>query len=86
MRRITADAFLYFGILDVSAVIITFKYPIYSFRYPLKVAVEGVYDVKLYPEDGETVTTLNFKRGIISALAVPLEEGKERAWNQIMVY
>uniref|UniRef100_A0A665W8E5 Apolipoprotein Bb, tandem duplicate 2 n=1 Tax=Echeneis naucrates TaxID=173247 RepID=A0A665W8E5_ECHNA len=43
-------------------------------RYPLKVVVEGVYDVKLYPEDGETTTILNIKRGIISALAVPLVE------------
>ncbi|XP_073348554.1 apolipoprotein B-100-like [Pagrus major] len=48
-------------------------------RYPLMVAVEGVYDVKLYPEDGETTTILNIKRGIISALAVPLlEEDKNR--------
>ncbi|KAM3603273.1 uncharacterized protein V6R79_019676 [Siganus canaliculatus] len=43
-------------------------------RYPLKVVVEGAYDVKLYPEDGETETILNVKRGIISALAVPLLE------------
>ncbi|GLD49481.1 apolipoprotein B-100-like protein [Lates japonicus] len=48
-------------------------------RYPLKVVVEGVYDVKLYPGDGETTTILNVKRGIISALAVPLvEEDKIR--------
>ncbi|XP_049613243.1 apolipoprotein Bb, tandem duplicate 1 [Syngnathus scovelli] len=48
-------------------------------RYPLKVVVEGVYDVKLYPEEGETTTTLNIKRGIISALAVPLmEEDKNK--------
>ncbi|KAM9339237.1 apolipoprotein B-100-like [Symphorus nematophorus] len=48
-------------------------------RYPLRVVVEGVYDVKLYPEDGETTTILNIKRGIISALAVPLlEEDKNR--------
>uniref|UniRef100_A0A3Q0RYV0 Apolipoprotein Bb, tandem duplicate 1 n=1 Tax=Amphilophus citrinellus TaxID=61819 RepID=A0A3Q0RYV0_AMPCI len=48
-------------------------------KYPLKVVVEGLYDVKLYPEDGETTTTLNFKRGIISALAVPLlEENKNK--------
>ncbi|KAM6915035.1 apolipoprotein Bb, tandem duplicate 1 [Xenentodon cancila] len=43
-------------------------------RYPLKVVVEGEYDVKLYPEEGESTTILNFKRGIISALAVPLLE------------
>ncbi|XP_028254055.1 apolipoprotein B-100-like [Parambassis ranga] len=48
-------------------------------RYPLKVVVEGVYNVKLYPEDGETTTILNIKRGIISALAVPLlEEDKNK--------
>uniref|UniRef100_A0A3Q3VRN1 Vitellogenin domain-containing protein n=1 Tax=Mola mola TaxID=94237 RepID=A0A3Q3VRN1_MOLML len=48
-------------------------------RYPLKVVVDGVYDVKLYPEDGESTTILNFKRGIISALAVPLlEEDKNK--------
>lgn len=50
-----------------------------SFRYPLKIVVEGEYDVKLYPEDGETTTILNFKRGIISALAVPLlDEDKNK--------
>lgn len=49
------------------------------FRYPLKVVVEGVYDVKLYPEEGETTTILNIKRGIVSALAVPLlEENKNK--------
>ncbi|XP_067428848.1 apolipoprotein B-100-like [Thunnus thynnus] len=48
-------------------------------RYPLKVVVEGMYDVKLYPEDGETTTILNIKRGIISGLAVPLlEEDKNK--------
>lgn len=45
------------------------------FRYSLKFVVDGMYDVKLYPEDGETTTILNVKRGIISALAVPLLEG-----------
>lgn len=47
---------------------------IFSARYPLKFVVEGKYDVKLYPEDGESTTILNVKRGIISALAVPLVE------------
>lgn len=38
-----------------------------------------MYDVKLYPEDGESTTILNVKRGIISALAVPLlEEDKNK--------
>ncbi|XP_017267380.1 apolipoprotein Bb, tandem duplicate 1 isoform X2 [Kryptolebias marmoratus] len=48
-------------------------------KHPLKVVVEGEYNVKLYPEDGETTTILNFKRGIVSALAVPLlEEDKNK--------
>ncbi|XP_041660840.1 apolipoprotein B-100-like [Cheilinus undulatus] len=54
-------------------------------RYPLKVVVEGVYDVKLYPEEGETTTILNIKRGIISALAVPLEE-KEKNKNMPTIH
>lgn len=37
--------------------------------------VGGMYDVKLYPEDGETTTILNVKRAIVSALAVPLLGG-----------
>lgn len=53
------------------------------FRYPLKVVVDGMYDVKLYPEDGETTTILNIKRGIISALVVPLLEGDR---NRNMVH
>uniref|UniRef100_A0A3B3XCX2 Vitellogenin domain-containing protein n=1 Tax=Poecilia mexicana TaxID=48701 RepID=A0A3B3XCX2_9TELE len=48
-------------------------------RHPLKFVVEGEYDVKLFPADGETTNILNFKRGIVSALAVPLlEEEKNR--------
>ncbi|XP_071018728.1 apolipoprotein B-100-like [Oncorhynchus clarkii lewisi] len=43
-------------------------------KHPLKFVVEGVYDVKLYPEEDESVTILNIKRGIVSALAVPLLE------------
>uniref|UniRef100_A0AAZ3PZI9 Vitellogenin domain-containing protein n=1 Tax=Oncorhynchus tshawytscha TaxID=74940 RepID=A0AAZ3PZI9_ONCTS len=43
-------------------------------KHPLKVVVEGVYDVKLYPEEDESMTILNIKRGIVSALAVPLLE------------
>lgn len=51
------------------------KFHTLFFRYPLKVVVDGMYGVKLYPENGETTTILNVKRGIISALAVPLMEG-----------
>ncbi|KAM9840238.1 apolipoprotein B-100-like [Aulostomus maculatus] len=54
-------------------------------RYPLKFVVEGVYDVKLYPEDGETTTILNIKRGIISALAVPLM-GEEKNTNMPTIH
>lgn len=42
-----------------------------------------MYNVKLYPEDGETTTILNVKRGIISALAVPLLGGDR---NKNMVH
>lgn len=59
--------------------------PIAFFRYPLKVVVEGVYDVKLYPEEGETVTILNIKRGIISALAVPLLE-EEKNKDMVLLF
>ncbi|XP_074541203.1 apolipoprotein Bb, tandem duplicate 1 [Halichoeres trimaculatus] len=50
-------------------------------KYPLKVVVEGVYNVKLYPEEGETTNILNVKRGIITALAVPLVEEEK---NKLM--
>lgn len=43
-------------------------------RNPLKVTVEGEADVKLYPEDDEPVNILNIKRGIVSALMVPMIE------------
>lgn len=48
-------------------------------RNPLKVIVEGNNDVKLFPEDDELINILNIKRGIISALAVPvLQEDKNK--------
>nr|XP_046228823.1 apolipoprotein B-100-like [Scatophagus argus] len=40
----------------------------------LKVAVEEQTSVKLYPEDDEPVNILNIKRGIVSALLVPVME------------
>ncbi|XP_038134621.1 apolipoprotein Bb, tandem duplicate 1 [Cyprinodon tularosa] len=46
-------------------------------KHPLKFVIEGEYDVKLYPEVEETTAILNFKRGIVSALAVPLLEDDE---------
>uniref|UniRef100_A0A3P9NJZ8 Apolipoprotein Bb, tandem duplicate 1 n=1 Tax=Poecilia reticulata TaxID=8081 RepID=A0A3P9NJZ8_POERE len=54
-------------------------------RYPLKFAVEGEYDVKLFPADGETTTILNFKRGIVSAMAVPLL-GEEKNRNMPTIH
>ncbi|PWA27745.1 hypothetical protein CCH79_00000447 [Gambusia affinis] len=54
-------------------------------RHPLKFVVEGEYDVKLFPADGETTTILNFKRGIVSALAVPLLE-KEKNSNMPTIH
>uniref|UniRef100_A0AAR2JHL4 Vitellogenin domain-containing protein n=1 Tax=Pygocentrus nattereri TaxID=42514 RepID=A0AAR2JHL4_PYGNA len=48
-------------------------------KNPLKVIVEGDNDIKLFPEDGELINILNIKRGIISALAVPvLEEERNK--------
>ncbi|XP_053193160.1 apolipoprotein B-100-like [Scomber japonicus] len=48
----------------------------------LKITVEGQTDVKLFPEDDEPVNILNIKRGIVSALIVPVmeeERNKEMA-------
>ena len=43
-------------------------------RNPLKITVEGQTVVQLYPEDDEPVNILNIKRGIVSALIVPVME------------
>ncbi|TMS12086.1 Apolipoprotein B-100 [Larimichthys crocea] len=43
-------------------------------KYPLKIVVEGQTEVKLYPEEDEPVNILNIKRGIVSALIVPVME------------
>lgn len=43
-------------------------------RNALKITVEGEADVKLYPEGDEPVNILNIKRGIVSALMVPMVE------------
>uniref|UniRef100_A0A8C6TY30 Apolipoprotein Bb, tandem duplicate 2 n=1 Tax=Neogobius melanostomus TaxID=47308 RepID=A0A8C6TY30_9GOBI len=40
-------------------------------KYVLKVQVNEKNQIKLYPEEGETSTILNIKRGIVSALAAP---------------
>ncbi|XP_010876759.2 apolipoprotein B-100 [Esox lucius] len=48
-------------------------------KNPLKVMVEGQTDVQLFPEEDETITILNIKRGIVSALIVPaLEDEKNK--------
>ncbi|XP_043076199.1 apolipoprotein Bb, tandem duplicate 1 [Puntigrus tetrazona] len=48
-------------------------------KNPLKFTAEGDDDIKLFPEDDEPVNILNIKRGLISALAVPvLEEDRNR--------
>lgn len=51
-------------------------------RNPLKIAVEGQVHVKLYPEDDEPVNILNIKRGIVSALIVPMME-EEKNKNMV---
>ncbi|KAK2856130.1 hypothetical protein Q5P01_004865 [Channa striata] len=43
-------------------------------KNPLKITVEGQTSVKLYPEEDEPVNILNVKRGIFSALMVPVVE------------
>ncbi|XP_067273720.1 apolipoprotein B-100-like [Pseudorasbora parva] len=48
-------------------------------KNPLKFTVEGDNAINLFPEDDEPVNILNIKRGLISALAVPvLEEDRNR--------
>uniref|UniRef100_A0A671N175 Apolipoprotein B-100-like n=1 Tax=Sinocyclocheilus anshuiensis TaxID=1608454 RepID=A0A671N175_9TELE len=48
-------------------------------KNPLKFTAEGDDDIKLFPEDDEPVNILNIKRGLISALAVPvLEEDRNK--------
>jgi len=51
-------------------------------KYALKITVEGQTDVKLFPEEDEPINILNVKRGIVSALLVPVmeeERNKEMA-------
>ncbi|XP_016105196.1 apolipoprotein B-100 [Sinocyclocheilus grahami] len=48
-------------------------------KHPLKFTVEGDDEIKLFPEEDELINILNIKRGIISALAVPvLEEDRNK--------
>ncbi|XP_051794814.1 apolipoprotein B-100 isoform X2 [Acanthochromis polyacanthus] len=46
----------------------------------LKFSVEEVTDVQLYPENDEPVNILNIKRGIISALTVPILEDEQSSF------
>lgn len=50
---------------------------VFADRNPLKFTVDDEADVRLFPEEEEPVNILNVKRGIISALLVPLSEGEE---------
>uniref|UniRef100_A0A3Q3KG36 Vitellogenin domain-containing protein n=1 Tax=Monopterus albus TaxID=43700 RepID=A0A3Q3KG36_MONAL len=43
-------------------------------KNPLKITVNGQHHVHLYPEDDEPINILNIKRGIVSALIVPVIE------------
>ncbi|XP_051951592.1 apolipoprotein B-100-like [Xyrauchen texanus] len=48
-------------------------------RHTLKFTIEGDNEIKLFPEQNELINILNIKRGIVSALAVPLlEEEKNK--------
>ncbi|XP_069573252.1 apolipoprotein B-100-like [Brachyistius frenatus] len=48
-------------------------------KNPLKIVIKGQTDVKLYPEDDEPLNILNIKKGIVSALMVPvLEEERNK--------
>ncbi|XP_051500925.1 apolipoprotein B-100-like [Myxocyprinus asiaticus] len=48
-------------------------------KHLLKFTVDGDNEIKLFPEQDELINILNIKRGIISALAVPvLEEEKNK--------
>lgn len=58
------------------------KWSVFSTRNPLKFTVDEVTNVQLYPEADEPVNILNIKRGIISALMVPLVE---EAQSSLMV-
>ncbi|XP_037606933.1 apolipoprotein B-100-like [Sebastes umbrosus] len=50
----------------------------------LKITVEGHLSVRLFPEDDEPVNILNIKRGIVSALIVPvMEEEKNKQMSTV---
>lgn len=51
-------------------------------RNPLKFTVDEVTSIQLYAETDEPVNILNIKRGIVSALMVPVMEDDE---NSLMV-
>nr|XP_055042552.1 LOW QUALITY PROTEIN: apolipoprotein Bb, tandem duplicate 1 [Misgurnus anguillicaudatus] len=46
-------------------------------KNPLKFTVDEENDIKLFPEDDEPINILNIKRGLISALAVPVLEEEQ---------
>uniref|UniRef100_A0A672H2F1 Vitellogenin domain-containing protein n=1 Tax=Salarias fasciatus TaxID=181472 RepID=A0A672H2F1_SALFA len=57
------------------------------YRNTLKVTVEGQTEVKLYPGEDEPINILNIKRGIVSALIVPvMEEEKNKEMVTFLIY
>lgn len=49
---------------------------LFFFRTPLKFTVDDVSTIQLFAEADEPVNILNIKRGIISALMVPVKDEK----------
>lgn len=47
---------------------------------PLKFTVEDVTNIQLYPDADEPVNILNIKRGILSALIVPVMDDEENSF------
>ncbi|XP_064809610.1 apolipoprotein B-100 isoform X1 [Oncorhynchus masou masou] len=52
-------------------------------KNPLKITWEPVVGIRLYPEPDEPVNILNIKRGIISALNVPVMEESNNIMNTV---
>lgn len=50
-----------------------------SSRNPLKFTVEDIINVHLFPKPDEPVNILNIKRGIISALMVPVMDNDQKS-------
>lgn len=62
---------------------------ILSRRNPLKFTVDEKNNIKLFPEDDEPIDILNIKRGLISALAVPVleeEQNKRMVSHSVLMH